>query len=153
MGFHCYLPNLRGTGNSEGEHDYGRGETDDVVRVIDHARAQHPNAPQLAIAGFSFGGYVSTFAAQQRTPDLLLLIGAAVAHYPVPAPHVPDIRKTLFIHGADDEVIELAKPLQWCGEQSLPLIVIPQSSHFFHGKLIELRDAINRFVPGVLALD
>ena len=105
------------------------------------------------IAGFSFGGYVSTFAAQQRTPDLLLLIGAAVAHYPVPAPYVPDIRKTLFIHGADDEVIELAKPLQWCGEQSLPLIVIPQSSHFFHGKLIELRDAINRFVPGVLALD
>ena len=153
MGFHCYLPNLRGTGNSEGEHDYGRGETDDVIRVIDHARAQHPNAPQLAIAGFSFGGYVSTFAAQQRTPDLLLLIGAAVAHYPVPAPHVPDIRKTLFIHGADDEVIELAKPLQWCGEQSLPLVVIPQSSHFFHGKLIELRDAINRFVPGVLASD
>ena len=153
LGFHCYLPNLRGVGESEGEHDYGRGETDDVIRVIDHARAQHPNAPQLVIAGFSFGGYVSTFAAQQRTPDLLLLIGAAVAHYPVPAPHVPDIRKTLFIHGADDEVIELAKPLQWCGEQSLPLIVIPQSSHFFHGKLIELRDAINRFVPSVLALN
>ena len=153
LGFHCYLPNLRGVGESEGEHDYGRGETDDVIRVIDHTRAQHPNAPQLVIAGFSFGGYVSTFAAQQRTPDLLLLIGAAVAHYPVPAPHVPDIRKTLFIHGADDEVIELAKPLQWCGEQSLPLIVIPQSSHFFHGKLIELRDAINRFVPGVLALE
>ena len=153
MGFHCYLPNLRGTGNSAGQYDDGKGETDDCIAVIDHARAQHPQAAQLAIAGFSFGGYVANFAAQARQPDLLLLIGAAVAHYPVPAPYVPDIQKTLFIHGADDEVIELAKPLQWCGEQSLPLIVIPQSSHFFHGKLIELRDAINRFVPGVLALD
>ncbi|MDK4574779.1 alpha/beta hydrolase [Kingella kingae] len=150
MGFHCYLPNLRGTGNSDGTHDYGRGETDDVVAVIDYAQAQHPHATQLAIVGFSFGGYVSTFAAQQRTPDLLLLIGAAVAHYPTPAPHVPDVRKTLFIHGADDEVVALSKPLQWCGEQDLPVIVLPNSSHFFHGKLIALRDAINRFVPAMI---
>lgn len=150
MGFHCYLPNLRGTGNSDGEHDFGRGETDDVITVIDYARAQHPQAAQLAIAGFSFGGFVSTFAAQQRTPDLLLLIGAAVAHYPTPAPHVPDVSKTLFIHGADDEVIELAKPLQWCGEQNLPVVVLPNSSHFFHGQLIVLRDTINRFVPTIL---
>ncbi|MCD0217611.1 hydrolase, partial [Enterobacter hormaechei subsp. steigerwaltii] len=27
LGFHCYLPNLRGVGGSEGTHDYGRGET------------------------------------------------------------------------------------------------------------------------------
>lgn len=150
MGFHCYLPNLRGTGNSDGVHEYGVGETDDVVCVIDHAQSQHPNAPLLAIAGFSFGGFVSTFAAQQREPDLLLLIGAAVAHYPQPAPHVPDINKTLFIHGADDEVVALAKPLQWCGEQNLPVVVLPDSSHFFHGKLIVLRDTINRFVPAII---
>lgn len=150
MGFHCYLPNLRGTGNSAGVHDYGRGETDDCITVIDYARAQHPNAPKLAIAGFSFGGFVSTFAAQQREPDLLLLIGAAVAHYPIPAPHVPNVRKTIMIHGADDEVVALAKPLKWAGEQNLPVVVLPESSHFFHGKLIPLRDAINRFVPSVL---
>lgn len=150
MGFHCYLPNLRGTGNSDGIHDGGIGETDDVICVIDYAQSRHPNAPLLAIAGFSFGGFVSTFAAQQRTPDLLLLIGAAVAHYPTPAPHVPDINKTLFIHGADDEVVALAKPLKWCGEQNLPVVVLPESSHFFHGKLIQLRDAINRFVPTII---
>ena len=150
MGFHCYLPNLRGTGNSEGTHDYGCGETDDCIAVIDYARTQHPNAPQFALAGFSFGGYVATFAAQQRTPDLLLLIGAAVGHYKVPAPHVPNIHRTLMIHGANDEVVELAKPLQWAGEQNLPVIVLPDSSHFFHGKLIPLRDTINRFVPSIL---
>lgn len=152
MGFHCYLPNSRGTGNSEGEHDYGKGEVLDLIKVIDFAQQQHPNAPKLVIAGFSFGGYVATFVAQQREPDLLLLIGAAVGHYTTQAaaPHVPNINKTLVIHGADDEVVALAKPLQWCAEQNLPIVVLPESSHFFHGKLIVLRDTINRFVAPML---
>lgn len=150
MGFHCYLPNLRGTGNSEGVHDYGRGETDDCVAVVDFARSRHADAPLLALAGFSFGGYVATFAAQRREPDLLLLVGAALGHYEVPAPPVPDRAKTVVIHGADDEVVALTKPLQWAAAQDLPVIVLPESSHFFHGSLIQLRDAVNRFVPPVL---
>ena len=78
MGFHCYLPNLRGVGGSAGEHDYGRGETADCTAVIDFARSRHPQAGKLVIAGFSFGGYVALFAAQQRRPDLLLLVAPAV---------------------------------------------------------------------------
>lgn len=146
MGFHCYLPNLRGTGNSAGVYDFGVGETDDCIAVIDFAKARHPHAPRFVLSGFSFGGFVATFAAQQREPDLLLLIGAAVGHYPTPTPHVPNVSNTLVIHGADDEVVELAKPLKWCAEQNMPVVVIPESSHFFHGKLIQLRDTINRFV-------
>lgn len=152
LGFHCYLPNLRGTGNSAGTHDYGDGETQDCVAVIDFARAQHGEAGQLVLAGFSFGAYVATLAAQLREPDLLLLIGAAVEHYTArqPAPPVPDVSKTLMIHGADDEVVALSKPLQWAAKQDLALIVLPESSHFFHGKLILLRDTLLRFVPTVL---
>lgn len=153
LGFHCYLPNLRGTGNSEGAHDYGVGETDDCLAVIDYARAQHPEAKQLILSGFSFGGYVATFAAQQREPDLLLLIGAAVGHYNTrPAPHAPNPEKTLIVHGADDEVVGLDKPLKWAAVQNLPVIVLPESSHFFHGKLIVLRDTLHRFVPTILGL-
>lgn len=150
MGFHCYLPNLRGTGNSAGSHDYGRGETDDCVAVIDYAQQQHAHLSQMILAGFSFGGYVATFAAHRRTPDLLLLIGAAVEHYPTPAPFVPDVNKTLIIHGADDEVVELAKPLRWAASQGMPVIVLPESSHFFHGKLILLRDTLMQFVPTII---
>jgi len=152
IGFHCYLPNLRGVGNSEGEHDYGRGETQDCIAVIDYARAQHPDAPQFALAGFSFGGYVSTFAAQERTPDLLLLMGAAVHHYtdrPEPS-DVPNVAKTLMIHGAEDEVVEINKALTWAEPQGLPVVTIAGSSHFFHGKLIVLRDTITRFAPALL---
>ncbi|MBO7381136.1 MAG: alpha/beta hydrolase [Neisseriaceae bacterium] len=152
MGYHCYLPNLRGTGNSEGIFDHGIGETEDCISVIDFARTQHPNAAQLILAGFSFGGYVATFAALQREPDLLLLIGAALNHYPKPTPHAPNPNKTLIIHGALDEVVALDKPLQWAAEQGLAVITIPNSTHFFHGKLIELRNAINRYVPPVLGI-
>ena len=82
MGFHCYLPNLRGTGNSEGEHDHGRGETDDVIRVIDHARAQHPNAPQLVIAGFSFAAHARPAAADWRGRRALSRARAVRSRHP-----------------------------------------------------------------------
>lgn len=150
MGFHCYLPNLRGTGNSEGTHDYGRGETDDCIAVVDYARTQHPDAPQLVLAGFSFGGYVATFVAQQRRPNVLLLIGAAVGHYDLPAPSVPDVAQTVMIHGANDEVIALNKALTWAAPQNLPVVVLPECTHFFHGKLMPLRDAIQRFVQPLI---
>lgn len=150
MGYHCYLPNLRGTGKSEGTYDYGKGETDDCLAVIEFARAQHPNAPQFILGGFSFGGYVATLAAQQHEPDLLLLIGAALNHYPGITPNAPSPDKTVIIHGAIDEVVALDKPLKWAAGQNLAVIVVPESSHFFHGKLIELRHTINRYVPPVL---
>ena len=150
MGFHCYLPNLRGTGNSEGEHDYGRGETDDCLAVIDYAQSQHPHAAQLIISGFSFGGYVSLFAAQQRQPDALVLLGPAVGMYEVPAAQAADPAHTLVIHGEIDEVVPLANALNWAAPQDIPVVVLPQSSHFFHGKLIPLRDTLLRFVPSLL---
>ncbi len=149
-GFHCYLPNLRGTGNSAGSHDYGRGETDDCLDVVSQARNRHPQLSKLILGGFSFGGYVSVFAAQQCAPDILLLIGPALGHYPVPAPPAPRPDKTLIIHGAEDEVVALHKPLSWAAPQNLPVIVLPESSHFFHGKLIVLRDTVNRFITPLL---
>lgn len=151
LGFHCYLPNLRGVGESDGTHDYGRGETDDCVAVIDFARAQHPEAAKLLLSGFSFGGYVATFAAQQREPDALVLLGPAVGIYPVAAPAVPDVAKTLLVHGETDDVVPLQNALDWSAPQNLPLTVLPQASHFFHGKLIPLRDTLLRFVPSLLA--
>lgn len=153
LGFHCYLPNLRGVGASGGEHDYGRGETEDCISVIDYARAQHPGSEQFVLAGFSFGGYVANFAAQEREPDLLLLMGAALNHYTDrPEPQsAPDPRKTLIIHGAEDEVVEIEKALAWAEPQDIPVIAIAGSGHFFHGKLIALRDAVSRFAPVVLS--
>ena len=151
LGFHCYLPNLRGVGNSEGQHEHGRGEVDDCIAVIDYAKVQHPAAKQFVLGGFSFGGYVSLFAAQERHPDLLVLIGPAVRHYKTtPEPDVPDANKTLLIHGEIDEVVPLDNAMRCAEGQGLPVIVVPGASHFFHGKLIELKNTILRFAPSLL---
>src|SRR5690606_35694458 len=57
LGWEVYRPSFRGVGSSDGEYDDGIGETDDMLAVIAHARAQHPGLP-LALIGFSFGAYV-----------------------------------------------------------------------------------------------
>ncbi|MBQ9182970.1 MAG: alpha/beta fold hydrolase [Neisseriaceae bacterium] len=146
-GYLCILPNLRGVGESAGQHDYGKGETDDVLSVYAFLQQNYPHLiNNFVLGGFSFGGYVACRVAQIVPPQRLLLIGAAVKRYAEPAPFVPDINKTLFIHGADDEVVSLNQVFDWCGEQNLPVVVIPKASHFFHGKLLPLADTIERFI-------
>ena len=59
LGFVVLRPNFRGVGASGGQFDGGRGETDDLQQVLEHhlqvLRADLGDAPQLALAGFSFG--------------------------------------------------------------------------------------------------
>src|SRR5690606_30295267 len=99
---------FRGSGQSEGIHDEGFGETDDVLEVIRFARNQHIALPLYA-GGFSFGAHVmaKSYAAlpvelQPKQPILCGLPTATVAgirHYMTPA-----IKgDLLFIHGDADE--------------------------------------------------
>lgn len=151
LGFHCYLPNLRGVGNSDGEHDYGRGEVADCLAVVDFARTQHPEATKLVLSGFSFGGYVALFSALTARPDALLLMGPAIGMYTVDVPDAYNAATTLLIHGEKDEVVPLQNSMNWAEAQNLPVVVIPGSGHFFHGKLIVLRQWIERLLPAVVA--
>lgn len=150
LGFHCYLPNLRGVGESAGSHDYGHGETEDCIRVCEYAQARHPAATLTVLAGFSFGGYVALFAAQHIRPSALLLLGPAVGMYATPAPVAFDAARTLLIHGESDDVVPLQNAFNWAAPQDLPVLVLPQAGHFFHGKLMVLRDLVRRHLPTVL---
>lgn len=141
MGYVCYCPNLRGVGESEGLHDHGVGEVDDVLAVVAHARSLHGDLP-LALAGFSFGGFVAARARERVTSDKLLLMGVAVGKYAIPTPPVP--ADTLVIHGEEDEVIPLSAVLDWARPQALPVIVFPGAGHFFHGRLVPLAQTIQR---------
>ena len=141
LGYTCYLPNLRGVGNSGGEHDHGIGEVDDVIAVVDYARAQHGPLP-LALAGFSFGGFVAARTRARIDADKLLLMGPAVGKYAIPTPEVP--ADTLVIHGEADEVVPLENVMVWARPQHLPVIVLPEAGHFFHGRLVQLASVIKR---------
>lgn len=140
LGFIVYCPNLRGVGNSEGKHDYGHGEVDDMASILTYARAQHGNLP-VVLAGFSFGTYVQSQLRTRLTDDEvagMILVGPSVNREAFP--NVPV--STLIIHGEEDEVVPFDKVLDWVRPQNLPLIVVPGTGHFFHGKLAILSQLI-----------
>jgi alpha/beta superfamily hydrolase len=141
LGYRSVRFNFRGVGDTAGTHDEGRGETDDLLAVIAAHRA---DALPLALAGFSFGAYVTTLAAvrlpEDRRAERLLLVGASTQRA-TPAP-VPD--DTVMIHGETDDVVPLSSALDWARPQQLPVIVMPGVGHFFHGQLPQLRNLIVR---------
>ena len=139
LGYVSLRPNFRGVGASEGAHDEGLGETEDLLRVVAHAGKEFGDLP-LALAGFSFGAAVQTQVAQRTSPERVVLVGVAVGRFPsetVP----PD---TIVIHGEVDETIPLSKVLDWARPQELPVIVIPGADHFFHLRLNLIKSIVKR---------
>jgi len=144
LGFITVKFNFRGIGKSEGTYDNGIGEVEDVISVIETIRGQFNNQfstlPTL-LAGFSFGGAIQLRVAERLNPEYLLLIAPSVAHLQAPA--VPQHTKfALIIHGDRDEVVLLETVLDWAAPASQPIVVIPGTDHFFHGKLTILRHTI-----------
>lgn len=137
--------NFRGVGASEGEFTGGEGETEDLIAIVRYAQEQFGEELPLLLAGFSFGGYVAARAAQTLHPQHLILAAPAVGRFAMPAVS-PD---TLVIHGEHDDVVPLADALDWARPQHLPIVVLPQAEHFFHGRLTQLRDIVKRHFSGV----
>lgn len=127
--------NFRGVGQTEGVHDHGVGEAQDLLAVV---ASQAPTGP-LALAGFSFGAFVTcqgvALGLAQRSPDKLLLVGTAASRFQV-APLPEELHeRTLVIHGEQDDTVPLAAVLDWARPQALPVTVVPGVEHFFHGRL------------------
>ncbi len=153
LGYVALRPNFRGVGKSEGEHDHGHGETEDMLAVIAWAQSRWGSLP-LALGGFSFGGYIQTRIANRLAGDInpprqLVLVGmaagvAADGARSYDTPTVPASVPTLIIHGEADDTVALANVFDWARPQELPVVVIPGADHFFHGKLHLIRDLMLR---------
>lgn len=136
--------NFRGVGASAGVYDEGRGEAADMLSVIERVA---PDGP-LALAGFSFGAFVTSHVVQavhaQRPVDKLVLVGTAASRFTV-APVAPELHeRTLVIHGEQDDTVALSSVMDWARPQTLPVTVIPGVEHFFHGQLPLLRSLVVR---------
>ncbi|WP_052190711.1 alpha/beta hydrolase [Chitinibacter sp. ZOR0017] len=143
LGYVVYCPNLRGVGHSAGTHSRGEHEPDDMAAVLAHARAENPGITRLTLAGFSFGTLVQSRLRQrlaEHEVEGMILIGPAVSRYEFPT--VP--KGTLVIHGEEDEVISLAAVLDWARPQQLPVLVVPGVGHFFHGRLTQLAELVDK---------
>ena len=133
-------PNFRGVGGTEGTHDEGRGETEDLVAVAHYARVRYGSLP-LTCAGFSFGSFVQTRVARQLNPDRLILVAPAVNRFQAETVAAG----TLVIHGEQDDVVPLAAVFDWARPQDLPVVVVPGGEHFFHGRLHLLQQIITQY--------
>ncbi len=136
--------NFRGVGASAGEHDEGRGETQDLLALV---AAQAPEGP-LALAGFSFGSFVASRALQTlwptRSVEKIVLVGTAAARFDVATLPPESHDRTLVVHGELDDTVSLQSVLDWARPQSLPVTVVPGGEHFFHGQLPLLKNLVLR---------
>lgn len=144
--------NFRGVGASAGTHDEGRGEADDYLAVVAHGLAVS-GAASLALAGFSFGAFVTTHAAARLAPtqaiDALVLVGTSVSRAPA-APVAAALHpQTLVIHGEADDTVLLTDVMDWARPQALPVTVVPGCGHFFHGQLPLLKALVTRHLQSV----
>lgn len=136
--------NFRGVGLTEGTHDQGAGEQDDLLAVFAHLREQHGgDGRPFVLAGFSFGTFVLSHVAerlaQAGTPaQRLVFVGTAASNWQVA--NVP--ADTIVIHGNEDDTVPIQSVYDWAAPQELPVIVIPGAEHFFHRKLHILRRVI-----------
>ena len=135
--------NFRGVGASEGHHADGIGEVNDVLAVTQFVRQHYDknNHLPLLLAGFSFGGAIQIVATQQLHPRLLVLIAPSVLRSQAPTV-VDHADRILIVQGDQDDIVPLKSVLDWASPQEIPVVVIPGASHFFHGKLPLLKQAI-----------
>jgi len=138
--------NFRGVGASAGSYDEGRGETADALAVVAYGRRRWPNAA-LWLAGFSFGGAVAVRAAGEAGPQRLIAVAPGITTITV-TDAAPPACPWLIVHGDADEVVPLEAVRAWADTLSPApqMRVLPGASHFFHGRLNELRDVVLAFM-------
>jgi alpha/beta superfamily hydrolase len=148
QGLVALRPDFRGVRKSEGAFDKAVGETADMRELVAQWLARHPElagAPWV-LSGFSFGTAVAaqldgTLAESGLSrPAALILAGTAVWRFQFRDVALPD--DTLIVHGEQDEVVPLSEVLDWTRDRSVPVVVIPGASHFFHGKLLLLKQLV-----------
>ena len=141
--------NFRGVGRTQGAHDNGAGECQDLLALI---QEMSPHG-RIALAGFSFGAFVTTHAVAalqaERELDHLVLVGTAASRFEVAGIPEPLHDKTLVIHGEQDDTVPLSSVLDWARPQLLPVLVVPGGGHFFHGQLPLLKRLVVRHLHAV----
>jgi hypothetical protein len=142
--------NFRGVGQSEGSYGESVGELEDAMSVIE---SQAPTGA-LCLGGFSFGAMIAARVLKQllglREIKKAVLVGIAVTRFEVP-PIDPNFHNnTLLIHGSEDDTVPLKLVMDWAQPQVLPVTVVPQTGHFFHGQLPLLKGLVLRHLSSVL---
>ena len=146
LGLRTVRFNFRGVGLSEGEHDDGYGETDDLFTVAEWVRRTRPD-DSLWLGGFSFGSWVSTRAALNLRLGQLISIAPPVDRFDFACMGRPDC-PWLVVTGDEDELVNIDAVRQWAAtlEPPVDLTVMEGADHFFHRRIMDLRGLLKNGV-------
>ena len=141
-------PNFRSIGDSGGAFDHGKGELLDMAALVEQFRVRYPEiaASPWVLGGFSFGTsiavqlYAKWDRLQKNLPNIVVLTGSAAMRFRHSEVKAPE--DALVIHGEVDEVVPLSEVMDWARPLGMPVVVIPEAGHFFHGKLLILRQLV-----------
>ena len=148
QGLVALRPNFRGIGASGGSFDHGKGELQDMAALVEQFRVRYPEiaAKPWVLGGFSFGTsigvqlYALWEKAGKNLPNIVILAGSAALRFRHSDAKAPE--DALVIHGELDEVVPLSEVMEWARPIGMPVVVIPEAGHFFHGKLLVLRQLV-----------
>jgi alpha/beta superfamily hydrolase len=150
-GFAVLRFNFRGTGQSQGQHDEGRGEQEDLRAAIKFIEQKYAGA-EIWLAGFSFGSHVMLrVACNDPSIRAIVAAGAPVSKYDFS--HVINCDKPkMFVQGAMDEFGSREDLGQLVAKLNEPksLKIIEGADHFFEGHLPELVQAVSDFIASVI---
>lgn len=143
--------NFRGTGLSEGAHDEGRGEQDDVRAALRWLH-QRKGLPVLVV-GFSFGAYVALrTCCHDAGQSAVRVPGFAALGLPVAAEGrnyrysflAGCTMPKLFLSGGADEYgpTDILQQIVASAAEPKSLVIIPGADHFFAGRLDQMQQAL-----------
>jgi alpha/beta superfamily hydrolase len=146
LGLRTVRFNFRGVGESEGEHDDGYGEIDDLFAVAEWVRRTRPD-DSLWLGGFSFGSFITLRAALNLDIGQLISIAPPTDRYAFDCLSRPDC-PWLVIQGDLDDVVSIDNVRTWvnCIKPPPDLIVMEEADHFFHRRLMDLRGLLKNGV-------
>jgi uncharacterized protein len=142
--------NFRGVGTSGGKFDNGDGEQDDVTAAIEWVKRKHPDK-KLFVGGFSFGAWVATRVACERTDvDAMFLIGTPINKYDFSYLQHCE-RPMLFVHGTQDEhgdAAKLDKLVQ--AIRNAESVTVTGADHFFTKQLEAVEETMRTWAEEII---
>jgi len=150
MGMVSLRFNFRGVGKSEGKHDKGIGESEDLLELCRLINKSWPEQ-ELWLAGFSFGSWVSVSCAREAGAEQLLSIAPPVQYFNFNIEQLPDC-PWLVLMGEDDDIVEPESVFKWVDSQPNPpeLIKFPETGHFFHGEIARMSNILKQHYGAIL---
>jgi alpha/beta superfamily hydrolase len=157
FGFPVLRFNFRGTGLSEGVHDKGHGEEDDVRAALDWLDREF-HLP-LIFCGFSFGTAVGLrVACPDGRVKAVIGLGTPVAPVDGRAYEFSCLescaKPKLLVSGDRDQYGSRAQLEKLTASLPEPkkLVIIEGADHFFEGRLREMRETVENWIREALVL-